>query len=351
MTNISTSLKTLTILAAVLVAVSCSKAPAPSSSDEVNLSEAGSLYNSPASPEASLRALADVIAVVDGVEITRGQLEQETRALLAQLSQRFPPEQLVQMRDQVSAQALDQAINKTLLSAAVEQADTQVDQKEIDDVLAKITASLGPDTSLADRLAQLQVTEETLRENIRKDLAIGNYLEAQVGEIAEPTTEEITAFYNEDPSRFEMPEMVNARHILVAFSDTDDEAAKADKKEKAETLRQRVVEGEDFAAVAEAESDDASKSRGGELGSFPRGVMVPPFEEAAFSQEINEVGPVVESPFGYHVIQVIEKQAPRTLSIEETSDRIAQFLTAQKRREKVDNLVKGLRDSANIEMK
>lgn len=113
-----------------------------------------------------------------------------------------------------------------------------------------------------------------------------------------------------DASRNEY-EQVKARHILVAFKGSP--AAQPGKKEltedeakaKAEELRKQIVGGSDFAELAKKDSDDTgSGSRGGDLGSFGHGQMVPVFEHAAFSAKVGDVTPVVRTQFGYHIIKV-----------------------------------------------
>jgi peptidyl-prolyl cis-trans isomerase C len=106
-------------------------------------------------------------------------------------------------------------------------------------------------------------------------------------------------------------EQVKARHILIAPKGspaaqtgkkelTDDEA-----KAKAEDLRKQLLAGANFEELAKKESDDAgSGARGGDLGSFGHGQMVPEFEAAAFAAKVGEVTPVVKTQFGYHILKV-----------------------------------------------
>lgn len=119
-------------------------------------------------------------------------------------------------------------------------------------------------------------------------------------------------------------EEVTASHILVAYrgaSASDERVlrSKEEAREKAETIRQDVLVGEDFAALAKRESDGPSAKDGGSLGSFGRGSMVPAFEDVAFSLSAGGVSDIVETPFGFHIIRV-EKAAtptPDTVSYDE----------------------------------
>ena len=112
------------------------------------------------------------------------------------------------------------------------------------------------------------------------------------------------------------------------------------KKTKAEELRKQLVAGADFAELAKKNSDCPSKESGGDLGTFTRGQMVKPFEDAAFSQEKNAIGPVVETDFGFHIIQVLEHLSPQIAKLDgEIKKQIQAFLERQKQQGAFDALV------------
>ncbi len=122
-----------------------------------------------------------------------------------------------------------------------------------------------------------------------------------------PTDEAMTQFakaaYQAKPDRFMQPDQVQARHILVKGTD-------AEARAKAEGLLAELKKGADFAALAKKSSDDpGSAANGGDLGFFGRGQMVKPFEDAAFAlEQPGDLSPLVESTFGFHIIELTKKR-------------------------------------------
>jgi peptidyl-prolyl cis-trans isomerase C/peptidyl-prolyl cis-trans isomerase SurA len=103
-----------------------------------------------------------------------------------------------------------------------------------------------------------------------------------------------------------MTDQVRASHILLMYAGSARSTATRSKDEAAAEiagLRQQIEDGADFAEIARSHSDCPSSREGGDLGAFARGMMVPEFEEAAFGLGVGETSGVVETPFGYHLIQ------------------------------------------------
>jgi peptidyl-prolyl cis-trans isomerase D len=150
--------------------------------------------------------------------------------------------------------------------------------------------------------------------------------------------------YDDRKSEFDQPEQVRARHLLIsarAPEGGDPAAAEAEAKKKAEAAAARIRKGEPFEKVAKEVSDDpGSKASGGDLGFFPRGRMVPAFEEAAFSLEAGKISDPVQSPYGFHVIRVEEKRPAKLIAFDEAKPSLAREILAEERAAKdADELV------------
>lgn len=114
------------------------------------------------------------------------------------------------------------------------------------------------------------------------------------------------AIYKAEPQRFATGEEVRVRHILVA-------GTTAEAKAQAQSLRQALLDGADFAELAKQESaDKGSGARGGDLGFFSRGKMVEPFEKAAFALKKGEISALVESQFGFHILRLDDQRPAGT---------------------------------------
>ncbi|BCX82310.1 peptidyl-prolyl cis-trans isomerase D [Methylomarinovum caldicuralii] len=160
------------------------------------------------------------------------------------------------------------------------------------------------------------------------------YVKLSIDDIArtiQPTEDELRQYYEEQQQAFTTPEERRIRHILIAVKQDASPEEKQQALEKAKAVRQRLLQGEDFVHVAKEVSDDpGSKAKGGDLGFVRKGLMEKNFEQAAFSLPKGEISEPVETPFGYHLIQVTEIKLARVKPFEVVKDEIAQAIKRQK---------------------
>jgi peptidyl-prolyl cis-trans isomerase C len=198
-------------------------------------------------------------------------------------------------------------------------------------------------------LKKENVTADELKDQIRRQLAIREYVNKEFSSKTEISDDELKEYYEKNPLFFKQPEMVKASHILIKLDPKANEVQKKEAMEKIEDIKKQVDEGKDFSELAETYSEGPSKTTGGDLGFFPRGKMVKPFEDAAFSLKPGEVSPIVETRFGYHIIKVFEVQEEGVLSLDEAEPKIRKALTLEKTRVMVEKKLEELKKQAEIE--
>jgi peptidyl-prolyl cis-trans isomerase D len=140
--------------------------------------------------------------------------------------------------------------------------------------------------------------------------------------------QDIETYYNSNIQQFQTPEQVRASHILLKTEGKDEAAVR---KQAEDILKQVKAPGADFAALAKKYSeDDGSKENGGDLDYFPRGRMVPEFEQAAFSMQPGQISDLVKSQFGFHIIKVVDKKPAATRTLDEVRPQIQDMLSTQR---------------------
>ena len=286
----------------------------------------------------------DIAVSVDGSILKKSEIEKEFKEKFNTSKDKIPADKIKEVRANMKKQMVDEFIMRTLMSNEVEKRKIEATDKEIKMAIDQIKASLPPDKKLETFMKENKISKEYIALGIK----VKKMLKQELGKKAKPSQKEISKFYDENKEQFTIPENVHVRHILVAFAQGDDDKIKTEKKVKIENLRKQVVDGADFAEVARKNSDCPSKDKGGDLGLIRKEQTVKPFEEAAFSQEIKAVGPVVTTEYGYHIIQVLERNPQKAVAMEEVKSKISSYIEQQKQAETFNALLKKLRENAKI---
>jgi peptidyl-prolyl cis-trans isomerase C len=287
-----------------------------------------------------------VIARVNGQDVKKEEFDRIIHTMEARAGQPIPPDR----RDEIMRGAIDQLVVYTLLSQESQKRGIKVEDAEIDAKMAELKKQFPTQDAFDKALKERGMTLESLRKDARVDLSVTKLIEAETAALPGPSDLEAKDFYDKNPQRFKQEESVRASHILVRVDDKADPAAKKKARAEIDAVLKQVKAGGDFAKLAQQHSQDGSAAQGGDLNYFAKGAMVPAFDKVAFELEPGQVSDVVTTPFGYHIIKVIDRKPGRTVPFEETSQQIKQFLSEQKKQQHQEAFIEGLKKKSKIEV-
>ncbi len=239
------------------------------------------------------------------------------------------------MYNQVGKSVLDDLITRRLIAQEAKKLGLTVTEADIDEEIQRIIDEnfMGMEDQFEQLLEQYGLTMESVRNDARVKLMARKIAETQL----EISDEELKEYFADNQEKFNIPAEVKARHILVK---TEEEALE---------VIDLLNGGADFAELAKERSEDpGSKDQGGELGFFKPGEMQQEFEDAAFSMEIGEISEPVESWYGFHVIEVLEKKSGREVTFDEVKDQVYEEMAEEKIYKLIQDLIGRLRAEANI---
>jgi peptidyl-prolyl cis-trans isomerase C len=296
------------------------------------------------------KPLEEKVAEVNGVIITNEQYSKELEIQRSRVSQQqqgaqISESQLTKMKNEV----LEGLIEREVLYQESRKVGIEITEQKIGDQMAAIRNRFPDENEFKNALSRMSLTEEEMKVQIERGLAIRELIERQITRNVTVTDEESKAFYDGNPQFFKQPEQVKASHILIKAGADAGEPEKAEARKKIKEVQQKLKDGGDFAALAREYSEGPSNTSGGDLGFFRRGQMVKPFEDAAFAMEPNQVSDIVETRFGYHLIKVYEKKPEGVLAYTEVKDKLTQHLKQQKIDKEAVQYINQLKKDAKIE--
>lgn len=340
------------IASALLVFTACGKSEAPVDSGTKESAPAASApapEQATGQPAPGFSPPAGIVAEVDGAQLTEAKLEQDYQKMYAMLKQKLPEDKFKEEAPKIRTRLVSDFVMVTLLNNEIKKKGIKASDKEIETEINNLRAVMKPGTTLEEQLKKSNATYEQLKQDTAFGIKVSKLVKQYGGAKLKPKDKDIKAFYKQNVDKFNLPERIHARHILIAVAKTDDDKARTEKKAKADDVRAKLVGGADFAALANLYSDCPSKKFGGDLGTFPRGQMVKTFEDAAFSQKVKEIGPVVQTDFGYHIIQVLEKFPAGVKPFDaEAKKMISAHLERQNQINAYKELLQDLRKKANV---
>ena len=305
----------------VVLFIGCSDSPPPP--EETTPMPAGISQNKPVEDA--------VIVTVNGKEFKRSDVMKKFNELRMR-GMSPQPQQVVE----------DMVAEELLYNAAV-QSDVIVSASEVQGILDSIILQTRGKENLERQLQQMGYSYDEFENNIKRQTYIKDYIDTVKANKISISDASMEEYYNNNPKQYER---VHASHILIKPDDPSEEK-KAEAKAKIQKIADQIKAGSDFAELARTESVCPSGIRaGGDLGEFPRGKMVPSFEDAAFSTAPGEMSDIIETQHGYHIIKVHEHN---NMTLDEAKEEIKTELENRELGKILRELIQELTQKATIE--
>jgi parvulin-like peptidyl-prolyl isomerase len=286
-----------------------------------------------------------VLATAKDFVVTAGEIVQAAYDNLGKNADQLKsadPGQLKQVFDRAASSLAE----RKLLLAAAAKAKTAVADEELDKALQSEYAQAGGEQAFLEALKQGGVSIDHVKASVKETLLINKLLQGIAEDGAKVSEESLRKAYEQETVG---DRTATVRHILVA-TEGKTEAEKAAAKTKIEGLLSEAKAGADFAELAKKYSEDpGSKDNGGLYEDFPRGQMVKPFEDAAFSVPVGEISGVIETSYGYHILKVIDRKK-ETRPFEAVRPELEAQLKRSQQGQAVQDYIQGLKDKAQLKL-
>lgn len=252
-------------------------------------------------------------------------------------------------------QALQRFIVRELLLQEATARGLAADQAQLEQAENAERAHFKDAAAWQASLAAQGMTEAAYKTELRVQYTVNALVQQLHADVpaASVTDDELKRYYDEHPQEFTARDRVRAAHILIRVPAGAAAAGKASLRNKAEGLLAEIRAGGDFASLARQHSDDpASGPRGGEMEVFGRGQMGPDLatlEQAIYALKPGDLGGVVETPAGYHIVKLVEKLPDEAVPLDGIKEQLRHHLLQQKRTAALHAFVETLRAKATIE--
>ncbi len=281
---------------------------------------------------------------INGQLFTDDDIYDEMEKLKAAAQSGPNPPNCCEQDDEYMGYARDTIIARALLRKEADRMDVTVPPDKVDESLEQLKEQHGGEEWFYMTFNTSKESEGEFKEQLADDLRVQAAMDQLVGDIHEPTDDEVEAYYHEHLDDFMAPQQVRARHIL---KDLDHGADREQAFNDLHEARKRALAGEDFATLSDELSDKSGE--GGDLGYFGRGELVEEFEAVIFSMEPGEISPVFLTQFGYHVAKLEDRKAREPYPLDDIRDDIRKYMVDEQRNERSRAVVEELKSKATIE--
>jgi len=284
---------------------------------------------------------------VNGEKVEDNEIQAEMEKLRPQYEQVIDIEDKELREKQLHDWSCENVIERVLMRQAATAKGEDIPVDEINDALRVIIDQYGSKEKFYEQIGRSPAEDETwIRKGVEQEIRVKRLMDDIFHEIEKPSDEDVKKFYEDNIDRFTRPEMVRASHIVKR---PNPEESPAKVRAEMQRILKKLKEDVDFEKIARQHSD--CNDEGGDLGYFPRGQMVPAFEDVVFAMEVGELSSVFETEFGYHIAKLTDKKPAGPCKLDEVGGDIQEELTRQMKTEAIEKFLDDQKAQATIEYK
>ena len=301
--------------------------------------------------ETDAKIVEKIVAIVNGDIITLTELREISVPYLEKMKLKFSLENDEEQIEEIEKRILDQLIDEKLVKQEADRLEIVVDDKEVDIAVRDV---MSKNNIAKDQFEQVLLEEgltfEDYRKQLKDQMQKMRLLDQEIKSKIQITEKEVEKYYKENMDDYNTPPEVRIQQILLIIPSEASEQEINQIREKANGILQKIKEGEDFTNMVKLYSQDATAATGGVMGAFRQGELLPGLNKVAFSLEVGEVSPVIQTSRGFHIIRVLDKRERQKMTKEEKWNEIENFLYNQKFEDEFKQWVKKIRKRSFVKV-
>ncbi len=295
-----------------------------------------------------------VAAVVNGEVITESEMDTYLRPIYQQLQAEPQPREAVEekLRD-IRNKLLNQLIEDKLVYQEASKLNIQVDPAEVENEVEQMKRQTPKDKDFDEILEMQGLSMKDLKERVKRQIMIRRLHDQEVRAKIVVSPVEVEEYYRAHLNEFANEELIKVRSLTIRKSPEAQEKGLTDENamNKIKDFRNRISSGENFSALVKQYSEDTRAKNGGTSDWIKRGEMNPEIDKAIFETDAGKMTEIIESPMGYHLFQVTDRQTARQRSFDEVRDEAQAIVYRKKFDERFSEWMLELKRNAYISIR
>jgi len=290
---------------------------------------------------------ASIVAIVNGVELTKAELNQEISKIIP-MERSFHSGVSPEKLKEIEKKALNVLVDMELQYQDALEKKMNLSKADLEREIGFLIVKFPTQEEYEKAVSSAGFSEKTMARFVERNTLSQKIIQKEVDDKINVNDAQVAKYYQENSARYKKPEEYRARIILVKVPPSSTASQRAEYRKKAEDLLQKILKGAVFADIAAGHSDDMTRIKGGDLGVMHAGQMEEEFEKQIKTMKIGEVSGVVESLKGFYLVKLDDKKEPRQIPFEDAREKIKKLLTTQERERLFNEWMDALRAKAKI---